>query len=109
MKSKDIHVGESYSAKVSGHLAIVRIDSVSPYGGWDATNETSGRSVRIKSPQRLRFNQTIARLILKDGDLRNMPRGLQSGDEPSIQRALGLVVMQEAAQQDRNPGEPVYH
>ena len=34
--------------------ALVRIDRESPYGGWDATNLATGRSVRIRTAARLR-------------------------------------------------------
>jgi hypothetical protein len=55
MKKKDIEVGKVYCAKVSGKLAPVRIVSESAYGGWNATNITTGRSVKIKTAQRLRY------------------------------------------------------
>ena len=55
MKTKDIHIGNHYVAKVSGTLTAVRILGVSPYGGWEAVNVKTGRAVRIRSPQRLRW------------------------------------------------------
>ncbi len=55
MKKSDVAIGATYIAKVSGRLATVRIDRESPHGGWEATNAETGRSVRIKSAQRLRF------------------------------------------------------
>lgn len=54
MKKADVKIGGRYVAKVSDKLAVVRIDRVSPYGGWEATNVATGRSVRIRSAQRLR-------------------------------------------------------
>ncbi len=54
MKKNDVETGATYVAKVSGKLARVRIERESPYGGWEATNVDTGRSVRIKSAQRLR-------------------------------------------------------
>jgi len=54
MKKRDVQVGRTYLAKVSGRLAPVRITRESPYGGWDAVNTKTGRSVRIRSAQRLR-------------------------------------------------------
>ena len=54
MRKADIHIGGVYTAKVSGQLVRVRIDSESPYGGWDATNLATKRRVRIRSAQRLR-------------------------------------------------------
>lgn len=58
MKAKQVAIGGKYIAKVGGKEAVVRIDRVSPYGGWDATNIITGRSVRIRSPQRLRREPT---------------------------------------------------
>lgn len=55
MKKKDVRIGGRYRAKVSGKLTTVRIDRESPYGGWDATNLETGRRVRIRSAQRLRY------------------------------------------------------
>jgi len=54
MKKRDIKIGETYLAKVSGKLVPVRITSESPYGGWNAINTTTGREVRIRSAARLR-------------------------------------------------------
>ena len=54
MKKADVEMGGRYVAKVSGTLVAVRIDRESPYGGWDATNLATGRSVRIRTAARLR-------------------------------------------------------
>jgi hypothetical protein len=54
MKKADVQIGRTYTAKVSGQLAPVRINSVSPYGGWNATNLSTGRVIRIKTAARLR-------------------------------------------------------
>ena len=54
MKKDEIKVGRHYTAKVSGRMATIRIDAVNPNGGWDATNITTSKKVRIKSAQRLR-------------------------------------------------------
>lgn len=54
MKKRDVIVGQRYKALVSGSVTVVRLDRPSPYGGWDATNETTGRAVRIKTAARLR-------------------------------------------------------
>jgi len=54
MKKADVKVGKCYAAKVSGHVATVRIDAENPRGGWDATNLRTKKKVRIKSAQRLR-------------------------------------------------------
>ena len=54
MKKADVKVGGRYSAKVSDKVVVVRIDAANPHGGWDATNESTGKRVRVKSAQRLR-------------------------------------------------------
>jgi hypothetical protein len=55
MKKAEIKIGGHYAALVSGRMAVVRIDRVSPHGGWEAVNVKSLRSVRVRSAQRLRF------------------------------------------------------
>jgi len=54
MKKHEVQLGGRYSAKVSDKVVVVRIDGENPHGGWDATNEATGKKVRIKSAQRLR-------------------------------------------------------
>ena len=54
MKKNEVKVGQTYLAKVSDKVVPVRIDGENPHGGWDATNEATGKKVRIKSAQRLR-------------------------------------------------------
>lgn len=54
MKKRDVEVGCTYVAKVSGNLTTVRLVSESEYGGWNAVNTATGRKVRIKSAARLR-------------------------------------------------------
>ena len=54
MKKNEVKIGTTYTAKVSGKIARVRIDAESRHGGWDATNIETKKKVRIKSAQRLR-------------------------------------------------------
>ncbi len=54
MKKSEVKLGGVYTAKVTDKLVEVRIDAESRHGGWDATNLTTGKKVRIKSAQRLR-------------------------------------------------------
>ena len=61
MKKADVEIGGAYVAKVSSNLVAVRIDRESPYGGWGATNLTTGRAVRIRSAARLRGRAGEAR------------------------------------------------
>ncbi len=67
MKKKDIVIGETYIAKVSGRLARVRIDSEAELlGGWFATNLDTGRKIRIKTGGRLRHRVKAAQPIVDD-------------------------------------------
>ena len=61
MKAKNIQIGARYAAKVSGQVQTVKILAASPHGGWVARNTATGRDVRIKSPQRLRYEIRPAR------------------------------------------------
>ncbi len=54
MKKSEVKKGKCYAAKVSGRMATVRIDADNPNGGWNATNLTTGKKIRIRSAQRLR-------------------------------------------------------
>lgn len=54
MKKDNVKVGQIYAARVSGNVVPVRLDKVNPHGGWDGTNLTTKKPVRIKSSQRLR-------------------------------------------------------
>mgnify|MGYP000739997681 FL=1 len=63
MKLKDVEVGGRYLAKVSGQLVTVRVVELKEIPAlasdrWKtiiyAINETTGRRITIRSPQRLR-------------------------------------------------------
>jgi hypothetical protein len=54
MKKNEITIGGTYLAKVSDKVVPVRIDAESRHGGWEATNMSTNKKVRIKSAQRLR-------------------------------------------------------
>ena len=54
MNKNEIQIGKAYLAKVTDKVVPVRIDAESRHGGWDATNLTTNKKVRIKSAQRLR-------------------------------------------------------
>lgn len=58
MTKADVKIGGCYAAKVSGLIHVVRIASESPRGGWDAVNTCTGRTVRIRSAGRLRYEVT---------------------------------------------------
>ena len=66
MKLSDVQVGGRYTAKVSGHVATVKVVEIKeiPPASWSrdgrwrtliyAINEATGRRITLRSPQRLR-------------------------------------------------------
>jgi hypothetical protein len=54
MKKNEVQIGNVYTAKVTNKVVQVRIDAENRHGGWDATNLSTGKKVRIQSAQRLR-------------------------------------------------------
>ena len=54
MKKNEVKIGDVYTAKVTNKVVQVRIDAESRYGGWDATNLSTKKKIRIKSPAKLR-------------------------------------------------------
>ncbi len=54
MKKTDVQVGGTYLVKVAGNLVPVKITREHDNGGWEGTSVKTGKTIRIKSPQRLR-------------------------------------------------------
>ena len=54
MKKADIQIGATYLIKVASNLVPVRIDRKHDNGGWVGTSVKTGKTIRIKSAQRLR-------------------------------------------------------
>ena len=54
MMKADITIGTTYTAKVSDKVVPVRIEREHASGGWEATNTVTGKTIRIKTAQRLR-------------------------------------------------------
>ena len=54
MKTNEVKVGGTYTARVSDRLVSVRIDSAHSKQGWNATNTATGKRIHIKNAQRLR-------------------------------------------------------
>lgn len=65
MKAKDVSIGKVYAVKVGEKIRPVRLDSVSRYGGWDATNLATSRTVRIRTAAKLRY--PVEPILDKDG------------------------------------------
>ncbi len=62
MKAKEIEIGGTYVAKVSGRLVQIRVSATREVTQgrtgartvWDAVNLATGRKIVIRSPQRFR-------------------------------------------------------
>ena len=54
MKKADVKIGGEYFATVTNKKVTVRIDAENRSGGWDATNLSTGKKVRIKTAGRLK-------------------------------------------------------
>lgn len=54
MKKADVKIGGEYFATVTNKKVTVRIDAENRSGGWDATNLSTGKKVRIKMAGRLK-------------------------------------------------------
>ena len=61
MKKNEVKIGQCYMAKVTNSVVPVRIESVKGTG-WSATNLATGKTVYIKTAQRLRHECTQADL-----------------------------------------------
>lgn len=57
MLKKEIKLGSHYAIRHHGesNLSVIRLDSESRYGGYNATKLKTNRSIRIKSAAKLRF------------------------------------------------------
>ncbi len=86
MKKADISIGSTYLAKVSGRVVPVKINSVSDYGGWYATNTITGKEIRIKSAQRLR-KQVVSRSEPLNKDRVHLPE--RSPASIRLEKSLG--------------------
>jgi len=54
MKKNDVQIGATYLVKVAGNLVPVKITCEHDNGGWEGASVKTGKTIRVKSPQRLR-------------------------------------------------------
>jgi len=54
MKKANVQIGATYLVKVAGNLVPVKLDREHDSGGWLGVSVKTGKTIRIKSPQRLR-------------------------------------------------------
>jgi len=67
MKKSDVTIGATYLITVAGSLVPVKITREQPGGGWEGTSVKTGKTIRIRSAQRLRERLTEKRTKSKDG------------------------------------------
>jgi hypothetical protein len=82
MKKNDVKVGGTYLAKVTDKVVSVRIDAENPHGGWNATNLSTGKKVRIKSAQRLRGPAKGKKAAKADHETPAKQKAEQTGHAP---------------------------
>lgn len=58
MKKADVKIGGEYYAKVTNKKVMVRIDAENTSGGWDATNLSTNKKIRIKTAGRLQMSRS---------------------------------------------------
>ena len=80
MKKNQITIGGIYAAKVSGKVVPVRITGESPYGGWDAVNTQTKRTVRIRGAARLRRRLDRAPIAVGTRVAISIDQGLQKAE-----------------------------
>ena len=54
MKKSDVQIGATYLVKVASNLVPVKITHEHDNGGWEGTSVKTGKTIRIKTAQRLR-------------------------------------------------------
>jgi len=54
MKQNEVQIGATYLVKVASNLVPVEITREHDGGGWEGTSVKTGKTIRIKSAQRLR-------------------------------------------------------
>lgn len=54
MKKSDVQIGGTYLVKVASNLVPVKITCEHDNGGWEGTSVKTGKTIRIKTAQRLR-------------------------------------------------------
>ncbi len=89
MKKADVKIGGEYYAKVTNKKVVVRIDAEHSSGGWDATNLTTNKKVRIKTAARL---QGPARQTTSSEEPKTRARKrVAKTDKPATEKKLSCV------------------
>lgn len=95
MKKTDVQIGATYLVKVANNLVPVKItrEHASGGGGWEGVSVKTGKSIRIKSAQRLRKRLSdpahgVAKVEKPTRDAKAEPRR-DRGEPPAVVAATG--------------------
>jgi hypothetical protein len=104
MKKADVHLGATYLVKVAGNLVPVKIDREHDNGGWEGTSVKTGKTIRIKSPQRLR-KRLDEEKPKPDGDPTRKPAAAKSEAKDNADKRMSCL--DAAAKVLDEAGEPM--
>ncbi len=90
MKKADVKIGGEYYAKVTNKKVVVRIDAENSSGGWDATNLSTNKRVRIKTAGRLQGPARDAETN-SEPTTRARKRVAKKSDSPVTEKKLSCV------------------
>jgi len=93
MKKSDVQIGATYLVKVAGNLVPVKITREHDNGGWEGTSVKTGKTIRIKSPQRLRK-------ALDDGGVASKPKPTKKKLTAAERKALQAQHPRKQADQE---------
>lgn len=106
MKNSEVQIGATYLVKVADNLVPVKLVREHPSGGWEGTSAKTGKTIRIKSAQRLRrrladaapgaakvpeATQEAKAEIGRDTGERGANVGQLDGDAVAIGKAMSLL------------------
>jgi len=81
MKKNEVHVGSHYVARVSGINKVVKVISPFPSGGWLGRVLKTGRTIRLRSCRRLKWEvQMFDGLWINVGTLKRALERVQKGE-----------------------------
>ena len=93
MKKSDVQIGATYLVKVAGNLVPVKITREHDNGGWEGTSVKTNKTIRIKSPQRLRK-------ALDDGGAASEPKPTKKKLTAAERKALQAQQPRKQADQE---------
>src|SRR6056297_2942012 len=107
MKKAEVKIGGEYYANVTNKKVVVRIDAENSSGGWDATNLTTNKKVRIKTAGRLQgpARQTAAAAETRVRKRTARPAGETASGTDDGEKKLSCV--KAALQVLETAGEPM--